>query len=366
MVFPKSNLATASQPWGRYVETSIKTLQTTTATEKVNNAARDAQAALGIKRLDASLSAVAAATIAAQNAADLAQTSADAAQDAIDAITSLGSIDSDYTINAGNINAGTLTGITLVGNTIKTAASGTRLELYGTTMDAYYNTSLVGRISATAAYGGEISIKAANNNNGLYVKDDQTWLIGSTGNINIDTSDLTISSSSQIDLVSSTVRALGNLTTTGTFVAASTITTNSNAYVNGLLYNYGITSVSSTSNVRLGADFRFYTISSSRRYKADIQDVEYGLKALQLRPRTWVDKTAYEENGNSTEGLTRVPGFIAEELDEIGLGELVEYKNGIPESISYDRMVGALIPVIQHQQSVIESLTSRLEALENN
>lgn len=134
MVFPNSKLPSAAQPWGRFVEKSITNLETLTSVERVNNAARDAQAALGIKRLDQSVTAVAAAAIAAQDAADDAAAAAAAAQSAIDGLTSLGSIDSEYTINAGNINAGTLTGITVQTGTtgVRAVMSGSDIKFYDT------------------------------------------------------------------------------------------------------------------------------------------------------------------------------------------------------------------------------------------
>jgi hypothetical protein len=162
MLFPSSNLATAAQPWGRAVEKGINNLETLTATERVNNAARDAQAALSIKRLDASVSAVAAATVAAQNAADLAQTSADLAQQAIDALGSLDEETSTYKINAANltvgslsgdrISGGTITGTTITGVTINTAVSGTRVQLSSDRINFYdSNNSLIGRAYASSS-----------------------------------------------------------------------------------------------------------------------------------------------------------------------------------------------------------------------
>ena len=352
MVFPKSNLSTSAQPWGRVVERSIGTLETLVATERVNNAARDKQAALNIERLDQSVVGLAAQQLAtAQNVT--------AIQTITDNVFVAGTTEIDgFNIKAGTINASSINAGTLTGFTIQTAASGTRVVMGGTQVDFYQGSSFAGRIIGSTWDGGSSLDLGGSGSGRVAVTDDGVGIFGASS------TELTVGGSFgniQIFSLSGGIGSKGNWSHgNGTFGASGNVT------VGGLLYNFGITSVSSTANVRLGADFRFYTISSSRRYKTDIQDVDYGLKALQLRPRTWVDKTAYVENGNSAEGLTRVPGFIAEELDEIGLGELVEYKDGVPESISYDRMVGAIIPVIQHQDQLIKSLTSRIEALENN
>lgn len=113
MVFPKSNLATASQPWGRFVEKSITTLESLVATEKVNNAARDAQMALSIKRTDASLSEVAAlGLLTAQNVADI-QTITDSVFSLNTDVNSLESnvyVAGTTQINGYNIKAGTIQG----------------------------------------------------------------------------------------------------------------------------------------------------------------------------------------------------------------------------------------------------------------
>jgi hypothetical protein len=359
MIFPPSNLSTSAQPWGRVVEKGIVNLNTLVSTERVNNAARDAQAVVNIKRLDDSVVGLAAqqAVLADQQIAT--QANVDAIQVITDNVFVAGTTEIDgFNIKAGTINASSINAGTLTGFTIQTAASGTRVVMGGTQVDFYQGSAFAGRIIGSTWDGGSSLDLGGSGSGRVAVTDDGVGIFGTSS------TELTVGGSFgniQIFSLSGGIGSKGNWSHgNGTFAASGNVT------VGGLLYNFGITSVSSTANVRLGSDFRFYTISSSRRYKTDIQDVDYGLKALQLRPRTWVDKTAYEENGNSTEGLTRVPGFIAEELDEIGLGELVEYKDGIPESISYDRMVGAIIPVIKYQDSVIKSLTSRIEALENN
>ena len=110
MALPKNNLSTLSQPWARAVEKLIVNTQSTLSKNEINNVARDAQLAASYRRLD----------ITATNAA----TAAAEANAAILGLTSLGSVDSDYTINAGNINAGTLTGIT-----VQSALSGKRVAM---------------------------------------------------------------------------------------------------------------------------------------------------------------------------------------------------------------------------------------------
>lgn len=104
--------------------------------------------------------------------------------------------------------------------------------------------------------------------------------------------------------------------------------------------------------------------TSASKYKVDPKPMTIGQEILNLVPKTWIDKGQYVENGNSVAGLIRYPGFIAEDLVTAGLEEFVTYVDGEIEGISYDRLVAAVIPVLKDQQSRIESLESRLAALE--
>lgn len=103
--------------------------------------------------------------------------------------------------------------------------------------------------------------------------------------------------------------------------------------------------------------------TSARRYKHDIADLEVDPDTvLQLRPRTWRDKHEVEQDPDTTQ---RVPGFVAEELVDIGLDVFVTHNdNGEVESIAYDRLTAALIPLLRRQQQQIDALTARLDALE--
>ena len=100
---------------------------------------------------------------------------------------------------------------------------------------------------------------------------------------------------------------------------------------------------------------RIYRSTSSIRYKKDVEDWEPGLAALQLRPRSWVDKTPM--NPDKPE---RLHGFIAEEVEKV-LPELVQYnEDGQPESLNYDRFSAAIIPVLQNLTKRIEDLEAQL------
>ena len=107
-----------------------------------------------------------------------------------------------------------------------------------------------------------------------------------------------------------------------------------------------------------------YRATSASKYKMNAEPMQVGLEILDLVPKTWIDKGEYSRNNNSLNGLRRYPGFIAEDLIEVGLEEFVTYLDGEVEGIAYDRLVAAVIPVLKSQQSQIESLEARLAALE--
>lgn len=128
-------------------------------------------------------------------------------------------------------------------------------------------------------------------------------------------------------------------------------------------------------------------VSSSQRYKTDVQPLDVDLDAyLELEPVTFVDKSAAEryEAGEGPEPR-RYVGFIAEALDAAGLDAFVEYVReesadgpgveALPgervESITYDRLIAPAIQVMRQQRdrldaqdALIADLSARLEALE--
>ena len=97
--------------------------------------------------------------------------------------------------------------------------------------------------------------------------------------------------------------------------------------------------------------------SSSLRYKHDVKTYGKGLSELmQLRPVTF--KFNGEDRTNA--------GFIAEEIDALGLEEVMLYdEEGRPDGVLYANMVALLTKAIQEQQEIIDSLKARLDALEN-
>jgi hypothetical protein len=122
---------------------------------------------------------------------------------------------------------------------------------------------------------------------------------------------------------------------------------------------YNITS-GSAANCYINSDGGLYRSTSSLKYKDNVQAATHGLaELLKLRSVTYNGKS--EIDSNKTFG-----GLIAEEVHEAGLTEFVQYADdGTPDALAYGNMVALCVKAIQEQQALIESLTTRLTALES-
>ena len=97
-----------------------------------------------------------------------------------------------------------------------------------------------------------------------------------------------------------------------------------------------------------------WTNASDRRIKKNIVDIKYGLEdVLKIQPRSYQMK---EVSGDYI-------GLIAQEVEEI----IPEVVSGDPEkqlTLDYGSLVAVAFKAIQEQQTVIESLKTRITALE--
>lgn len=93
--------------------------------------------------------------------------------------------------------------------------------------------------------------------------------------------------------------------------------------------------------------------SSSLRYKHDVVDYDKGLEEV-----LHIFKFNGEERTNS--------GFIAEDVDAIGLSEVMLYdEEGRPDGVLYANMVALLTKALQEQQQQIQELQLALANLNN-
>lgn len=113
-------------------------------------------------------------------------------------------------------------------------------------------------------------------------------------------------------------------------------------------------------NVRYGTGGQLIEVTSSRRAKDNIVDlnVDYN-SAIALRPREW-DSNLPGDNG------ARGVGFVSEEAEDLGLDQWVEYnEDGEVQSFSYDRWTAALQAIVQRHHSEIEALKAEINTLKN-
>ena len=176
-----------------------------------------------------------------------------------------------------------------------------------------------------------------------------------------------------------TLNSNGTITTSGTtytkYLVVNSATLGSNymavggdSVINGNLsvanyfYDPGHATTTSTANAYLNSISGLLARStSSQRYKVEIEPQDIPLESfMALQPKSYIDKAQYEENNNSSNGLQRLLGLIAEDVAQIPvIGEMLANKNkdGNPDSVNYDRVAVALIPIIK-------SILDRLNKLE--
>lgn len=132
---------------------------------------------------------------------------------------------------------------------------------------------------------------------------------------------------------------------------------------NGTIYANLLGTSTGTAIVQ-NADGFLKVSSSSRRYKENIEPItgSYIDSIKELSPVTF----SYKEEFSGSSNNPIVSGLIAEDVAEIEqLNTVVNYNNeGTPESISYDRLSVFLAIAIKELSNKIDTLSSRLDALE--
>lgn len=109
--------------------------------------------------------------------------------------------------------------------------------------------------------------------------------------------------------------------------------------------------------VDTGDNYNVKRSTSSIRYKTNVQNYTKGLNELnELRPVSF--------NGIN-DGAKLFAGFIAEEVEALGLTEFVQYDgDSQPDALSYANMTALIVKAVQELAEKVELLTTRLEALE--
>ena len=287
------------------------------------------------------------------------------------------------TIEAGNIKANTITGdkiiagtITteklqageLVGFNIKTANSGTRVNLAGSNISFFnssnaYSGAIFG--DANDSYGtdltvsgpGEASIEISNGEISLITSrnssGNQTEWFDAGGTL-ITNEGIFLSSASYVELFSEStqptlVSGPGGMSMFGRLNADAGIKS-IGAYSNPV--------GSSARDLFITSQGNLGTVSSSRATKDEIQTLSISVNSIfSVEPKSFKYNIDIEEYGRDK--APRTVGFIAEDLDELNLKYFVEYdKDGKVSGIAYSKYVVAL-------QAAVRNLNDRLLALES-
>jgi hypothetical protein len=260
----------------------------------------------------------------------------------------------------GRVGVGTASPVTLVDVDSSTSSDGYAID--GMKALGGYSGNVLLRINPDGDFTG-----------GIYIDEEPLYVpaglrVGGYSTTSPDPDELLVDGACGIR----TTSPVGALDVRGDEVRIWTGTgTNNYATLAGELYVQGQLEVDSTINtpatysypVVTGRDVRITSIgwlgtsTSSERYKENIAPLEDDfLKILKAQPVTYTCKETKEP------GI----GFIAEDLDEIGLHHLVFYDTeGRPDGIRYDAVSLYLLEIIKTQNEEINNQQQQIEELKN-
>jgi len=132
----------------------------------------------------------------------------------------------------------------------------------------------------------------------------------------------------------------------------------------GYIYNTGYATTTSSANAYINSSTGLLARSSSSlRYKLDVEPQVIPVQSiLQLQPKSFIDKASADAQDGKTDGLPRILGLIAEEIAQIPvLADLLMNKNeqGEPDSVNYDRVAVALLPLLQDHEARLAKLEGK-------
>lgn len=135
-------------------------------------------------------------------------------------------------------------------------------------------------------------------------------------------------------------------------------------------YDGNTPTVSYSANMYMASTGAIFKTSSKRAKKTNIRHdftLEKANALVDLQPATWHDKAELERTDDAPLVPVRHFGMVAEELEQAGLSQLVEYdEDGNVMSISYDRLAIALIPAIRSLRERVGELEYKLNKIKEN
>lgn len=135
-------------------------------------------------------------------------------------------------------------------------------------------------------------------------------------------------------------------------------------------YDGNTPTVSYSANMYMTRTGAIFKTSSKRAKKTNIRHdftLEKANALVDLQPATWHDKAELERTDDAPLVPVRHFGMVAEELEQAGLSQLVEYdEDGNVMSISYDRLAIALIPAIRSLRERVGELEYKLNKIKEN
>lgn len=121
---------------------------------------------------------------------------------------------------------------------------------------------------------------------------------------------------------------------------------------------YDRTTSANANTVITSNDHTLRRSTSAKKYKDDIQPSTLDpYLLLEIEPKSWIDK-AEQAEGNVQR---RYYGLIADEVEEVGLGDYVTYDNGEVDALMYDRLWTLLIPIVKDLKEENKQLRKDLE-----
>ena len=115
---------------------------------------------------------------------------------------------------------------------------------------------------------------------------------------------------------------------------------------------YNNTTASAANMHISSAGGQIFRSTSSLKYKTDVKDYDKGLnEVMQLQPKYYKGKN---------DGDTQFAGLIAEDVNDLGLSEFVQYaEDGTPDALAYTHMVALLVNAIQELKAEVEILKKK-------